>query len=48
MVVKQTKKNTKTKKMFRKKSKKISFNIKSKRKYNIRVGGVIKKDNTYL
>ena len=43
MVVKKTKKNTKkytkTKQMFRKKSKKISFNIKSKRKYNM-MGGL--------
>ena len=45
MVVKKTKKNTKkytkTKQMFRKKSKKISFNIKSKRKYNM-MGGLFK------
>lgn len=43
MTVKKTKKNTKkytkTKQMFRKKSKKISFNIKSKRKYNM-MGGL--------
>ena len=43
MVVK-TKYNTKTKKIFRKKSKKNSFNIKSKRKYNMKGGKNYKDD----